>query len=418
MTHSPERSDSSSFVPMQAVIFDWAGTVCDFGSLAPVLALHKLFAAQGVPITSAQARGPMGRAKRDHIADILGLADVATRWQQVHGSRPGEAEIDRLFAQFLPMQLTELRERAQLIPGVLPMMAELRRRGLKVGSTTGYTAEMMAELRPLAAERGYVPDAVWTVSDVKKGRPAPWMAVRCAEQLGVWPLSAIVKVGDTVADVAEGLSAGMWTPDRDGDSIADAVDACPDKKGAPSVDPKKNGCPGLVVVESGQIVILKQVFFATNKDTILKQSYPVLDAVATALKAFPHLKKVRVEGHTDNVGKADYNTDLSDRRAKSVMAYLIVKGVEATRLDAKGFGPSKPIADNKMVKGRALNRRVDFVIVDPVLPEAKITLPEVPVGGKPAAKAGVGNKPAARAAGNKPAARAAGNKPAAQAPVK
>ena len=211
MTHSPESSDSSSFVPVQAVIFDWAGTVCDFGSLAPVLALHKLFAAQGVPITSAQARGPMGRAKRDHIADIIGLADVATRWQQVHGLCPGEAEIDRLFAQFLPMQLAELRERAELIPGVLPMMAELRRRGLKVGSTTGYTAEMMAELRPLAAERGYVPDAVWTVSDVKKGRPAPWMAVRCAEQLGVWPLSAIVKVGDTVADVAEGLNAGMWT---------------------------------------------------------------------------------------------------------------------------------------------------------------------------------------------------------------
>jgi phosphonoacetaldehyde hydrolase len=116
MTDSPASSDSSSFVPLQAVIFDWAGTVCDFGSLAPVLALHKLFAAQGVPITSAQARGPMGRAKRDHIADILGLADVATRWQQVHGSRPGEAEIDRLFAQFLPMQLAELRERAQLIP--------------------------------------------------------------------------------------------------------------------------------------------------------------------------------------------------------------------------------------------------------------------------------------------------------------
>ena len=229
---------------------------------------------------------------------------------------------------------------------------------------------------------------------------------------------------DQCKDVHAGLMpdpmrAGCPSPDRDGDSIADAVDACPDKKGAPSVDPKKNGCPGLVVVESGQIVILKQVFFATNKDTILKQSYPVLDAVATALKAFPHLKKVRVEGHTDNVGKADYNTDLSDRRAKSVMAYLIVKGVEATRLDAKGFGPSKPIADNKMVKGRALNRRVDFVIVDPVLPEAKITLPEVPVGNKPAAKAGVGNKPAAKGVGgSKPAAKAGGGKPAAKGPVK
>ena len=190
---------------------------------------------------------------------------------------------------------------------------------------------------------------------------------------------------DQCKDVHAGLMpdpmrAGCPSPDRDGDSIADPVDACPDKKGAPSSDPKRNGCPGLVVVESGQIVILKQVFFATNKDTILKLSYPVLDAVSTALKAFPHIKKVRVEGHTDNQGKADYNTDLSDRRAKSVMAYLIVKGVEATRLDAKGYGPSKPIADNKTVKGRALNRRVDFLIVDPALPQAAPPPPpELPV---------------------------------------
>ena len=198
---------------------------------------------------------------------------------------------------------------------------------------------------------------------------------------------------DQCRDVHAGLMpdpmrAGCPSPDRDGDSIADPVDACPDKKGAPSSDPKRNGCPGLVVVESGQIVILKQVFFATNKDTILKLSYPVLDAVATALKAFPHIKKVRVEGHTDNQGKADYNTDLSDRRAKSVMAYLIVKGVEATRLDAKGYGPTKPIADNKTVKGRALNRRVDFLIVDPALPQAAPP-PPPPEPPKPATKAPV-----------------------------
>jgi len=208
----------------------------------------------------------------------------------------------------------------------------------------------------------------------------------------------VVDSQDQCKDVHAGLlpdpmRLGCPAPDRDKDSIPDPVDACPDKKGAPSADPKKNGCPGLVVVESGQIVILKQVFFATNKDTILKLSYPVLDAVAVALRAFPNIKKVRIEGHTDNQGKADYNTDLSDRRARSVMAYLIVKGVEATRLESKGFGPSKPIADNKTLKGRALNRRVDFVILEPNLPQAKSALPEVlPTGNE-------GKKPVGGAAG-------------------
>lgn len=205
------KSKSDSVSPLRAVIFDWAGTVLDFGSLAPVRALQTLFAQAGVPVSAAQARGPMGRAKRDHIADILALPDVAERWQAVYGAPPSTADLDRLFAEFLPLQLQTLTERATLIPGVLAMMDALRERGIQIGSTTGYTAEMMAALRPLARAQGYEPAAVVTVSDVNAGRPAPWMALRCAEQLGVWPLSAICKVGDTVADVEEGRNAGMWT---------------------------------------------------------------------------------------------------------------------------------------------------------------------------------------------------------------
>ncbi len=211
MVDATSQAGRGPFVPLKAVIFDWAGTICDFGSLAPVRALQTLFARHGVPISAAEARGPMGRAKRDHIADIVALPDVVQRWNSTHGKPPEDADVDRLFADFLPIQLQTIRERASLIPGALPLMAALRQRGLKIGSTTGYTAEMMAELRPLAARLGYVPDAVLTVSDVPAGRPAPWMALRCAEQLAVWPLSAIVKVGDTVADVEEGLNAGMWT---------------------------------------------------------------------------------------------------------------------------------------------------------------------------------------------------------------
>ena len=147
--------------------------------------------------------------------------------------------------------------------------------------------------------------------------------------------------------------------------MPDPLDACPDQPGAPSPDPKKNGCPGLVEMKGDKIVIVKPVFFATNKDVILKKSYPVLESVANALRASPQIKKVQVEGHTDNRGKAAYNVELSDRRARSVMKWLVEHGVAQERLEAQGFGPQKPIADNGTAKGRVKNRRVDFVIVDP-----------------------------------------------------
>jgi len=158
---------------------------------------------------------------------------------------------------------------------------------------------------------------------------------------------------------------GCPKPDRDHDTVPDDVDACPDKPGAPSPDPKKNGCPGLVEVKNGVIVIFQPVFFATNKDTILKKSFPVLNAVADALKAEPEIKKIMIEGHTDNRGKASRNMELSDRRARSVLNYLVSHGIAAERLDAQGYGDSKPVADNKTSKGRAANRRVEFHIVDP-----------------------------------------------------
>ncbi len=161
---------------------------------------------------------------------------------------------------------------------------------------------------------------------------------------------------------------GCPAGDRDKDTVLDPVDACPDTPGAPSTDPKKNGCPGLVSMTSGQIVIVKPVFFATNKDVILQQSFEVLESVAEALRAAKNIKKVRVEGHTDNRGKPAHNRDLSARRARSVMKWLVEHGIDQGRLEAEGFGPDHPIADNKTADGRAKNRRVDFIIIDPAAP--------------------------------------------------
>lgn len=157
--------------------------------------------------------------------------------------------------------------------------------------------------------------------------------------------------------------------DRDGDHIPDVVDACPDVPGAPSPDPKKNGCPGLVEIKQNAIVILQEVYFDTDKARIQSRSFALLDSVAYVFKSQPNIKKVAVEGHTDDRGKMDHNMDLSQRRAQSVMKYLVEHGVEAGRLEAHGYGPTRPIDTNKTPKGRAKNRRVAFQILDPATPK-------------------------------------------------
>jgi phosphonoacetaldehyde hydrolase len=197
--------------PVKAAILDWAGTTVDFGCMAPAAVFVEVFRRHGVEITVEQARGPMGKHKRVHIAEVAGLEPVARRWQEVYGRPVGEADIDALYRDFIPLQLECLADHADLIPGTLETLRELRRRGLKIGSTTGYNEEMMALLVPEARRRGYEPDAMVCGGQVPAGRPYPWMAYQNAIQLQVYPLEAYVKIGDTLADIAEGLNAGMWT---------------------------------------------------------------------------------------------------------------------------------------------------------------------------------------------------------------
>lgn len=166
--------------------------------------------------------------------------------------------------------------------------------------------------------------------------------------------------------------------DRDGDQVADPADACPDVAGAPDPDPKLNGCPGLVEIKNGMLKLLRPVYFATKKDIILPQSFPVLSAVRNALRATPTIKKVRIEGHTDNRGNTIFNLRLSDRRAQSVKQWLIMDGVEADRLESQGYGPTQPIADNQTARGRAANRRVDFRILEPALVGVELPKGEPP----------------------------------------
>ncbi len=151
-------------------------------------------------------------------------------------------------------------------------------------------------------------------------------------------------------------------PDRDRDGIPDPVDACPDNPGPPNPDPTKNGCP-LAVVQKGQIRIMEQIKFRFGSAELDPASDPVLEAVRAILAGHPEIQHIRVEGHTDNKGGEAYNLNLSKRRAKSVMIWLVKHGVDAKRLESEGFGFMKPIADNATEEGRRDNRRVEFHIL-------------------------------------------------------
>jgi len=197
--------------PIEAVLLDWAGTTMDFGCMAPAVVFVEVFERNKVPITIDEARAPMGAHKRVHIQKIFQLDSVHRRWQEVHGRPPGEADVDAMFAAFVPLQLACLSEYSTHIPGTLEVVAELRRRGVKIGATTGYLTEMMKINREDAKRQGYEPDSTVCASDVPAGRPYPYMCLQNAINLKVTTVQSCVKVDDTVPGVEEGLNAGMWT---------------------------------------------------------------------------------------------------------------------------------------------------------------------------------------------------------------
>ena len=197
--------------PVQAVILDWAGTTVDFGSLAPVVAFTRLFAAQGIDLGLDEARGPMGAEKREHIRRLCALPRIAAAWRDLYGESPDEATIDRLYHEFVPLQVTAIRDYAQLIPGCRETLVTLRARGIRVGANTGYGQAMMEPLLRAAAEQGYVPDSSVCATEVPRGRPYPYMSFKNMMDLEIETVQSCVKVDDTVPGIEEGSNAGMWT---------------------------------------------------------------------------------------------------------------------------------------------------------------------------------------------------------------
>jgi len=195
----------------KAAVFDWAGTTVDFGSFAPMGVFVKAFAEFGIEATIEQARGPMGAPKWDHIRTMLDMPEIAAQWQEKYGHAPTDADVDRVYDIFVPMNEKVAADYADLVPGCKEAIDALRAMGLKIGSTTGYTRSIMENVLPVAAAQGYTPDNLVCSDDLPEGRPGPLGMYKCMVDLVAYPPAAILKVDDTAPGIKEGVAAGCVT---------------------------------------------------------------------------------------------------------------------------------------------------------------------------------------------------------------
>ena len=198
---------------IEAVILDWAGTVVDFGSWAPTSIFVEAFKkAYDFDVSLEEARVPMGLGKWDHIKTLGQLPGVAGRWMNQFGRPMADSDVDDIYKTFMPLQKAKVAAFADPIPGALEALENLRSNNVKIGSCSGYPREVMDVLVPVAAEKGYKPDAVVASDDLAAGaRPGPWMALQNVIELGIKNVSCCVKVDDSAPGITEGLNAGMWT---------------------------------------------------------------------------------------------------------------------------------------------------------------------------------------------------------------
>ncbi|OMF19822.1 phosphonoacetaldehyde hydrolase [Paenibacillus sp. FSL H8-0548] len=196
---------------IEGVILDWAGTTVDYGCFAPVQVFIHIFEEIGIPLTMEEVRAPMGQLKRDHIQSLLQMPRIEAAFQKKFGRSYTETDIDELHERFEPRLMAILSEFGKPNPYVLETIELLRQQGLKIGATTGYTTTMLSIVAKAAKEYGYEPDH-WVTPDLvmDKGRPYPYMIYENMKQLGLRHHAQVVKVGDTISDMQEANSAGVW----------------------------------------------------------------------------------------------------------------------------------------------------------------------------------------------------------------
>ena len=196
----------------EAVVFDWAGTTVDFGSFAPmvcfcrtVLEIRRQCHHRGSPACRWACQNGITSQQ------CCLQPSTAEKWLQVHGGEGTEADIDWLYAEFIPMNERVAAQYATLVPGTAEAVANLRGRGMKIGSTTGYTRSIMNHVVPVAKQQGYDPDCLVCSDDLPYGRPSPMGIYKCCLDLGVADARSLIKVDDTEPGIAEGVAAGCLT---------------------------------------------------------------------------------------------------------------------------------------------------------------------------------------------------------------
>lgn len=197
---------------IELVVLDWAGTTVDFGCFAPVASFARALERHGVFPTDEQVRTPMGKAKLDHLRDLLTIPQLSDQWRARHGRGWDESDLERVYRDdYIPLQMESIARHDRLVPGLLSVVEELRRRDVRIATTTGYFREAARLVFDSATRQGYARDLDVLPDEVPAGRPAPWMIFHAMETLGAYPPSGVVKVGDTTVDIAEGRNAGAWS---------------------------------------------------------------------------------------------------------------------------------------------------------------------------------------------------------------
>jgi phosphonoacetaldehyde hydrolase len=196
---------------IQMVVFDWAGTTVDYASSAPHVVFDKVFSGHQIHLTGAEIDKPMGMEKKAHIRSLLSTESGTRQFQKNYERNWNEDDVEQYYEEFEKTLADVVADFSTPIDGVVETVAELRRRGLKIGSTTGYTSQIMERVIPKAKALGYEADVVMTPDLAGGARPTPFMLYACMQKLDVYPPCTVVKVGDTVVDMQEGKNAGAWS---------------------------------------------------------------------------------------------------------------------------------------------------------------------------------------------------------------
>lgn len=196
---------------IKLAVFDWAGTTVDYGCMAPYIVFDEIFKAKGIELTKDEILKPMGMEKKDHIRALLKTDKASKQWQNNYGREWNDSDINEMYENFEERLAQIVADFSEPIDGVVDTINALKEKDILIGSTTGYTGEMMKNVIPKAKDMGYDPQCVVTPEIVGCGRPAPFMIYENMRKFNVYPPKCVVKVGDTVMDILEGKNAGVWS---------------------------------------------------------------------------------------------------------------------------------------------------------------------------------------------------------------